>query len=136
MKMPLQEFGYYLYKGQVFFNKYDAFERALAAGDFAPAIEFRFHMPDQLGDCTVEPEPSLADLYRARALRLRDQYDYLILMYSGGADATQVLMTFLNNGIHLDEVCTFYPLRFAERLGGAPAPNDSLALLHEYRLAA
>jgi len=136
MKDVIREFGYYCYKGQVFFNKYDAFELALAARDFAPAIEFKFHLPDLLVDCTVEPEASLADLYRARAQQLREQYNYLLLMYSGGADATQVLMTFLNNGIRLDEVCTFHPLQFAKRLNGTPMPNDPLALLHEYRLAA
>lgn len=43
-------------------------------------------------------------LYRDRAQQLRDSYDYLILYYSGGADSHNVLMTFLNNGIKLDEI--------------------------------
>jgi hypothetical protein len=136
MRAAQWEFGYYLYQGRVFFNKFDIFEVALAQGDLAPAFEFKFHVPDLIADCTVEPETPLVDLYRARAAQLREQFDYLILMYSGGADATQVLMTFLNSGIHLDEVCTFYPLRFTERLSGTPARSNPLALLHEYRLAA
>jgi hypothetical protein len=43
-------------------------------------------------------------LYKQRAQQLRDKYDYLILNYSGGADSHNILMTFLNNGIALDEI--------------------------------
>lgn len=50
---------------------------------------------------------SLDELYRLRAQQLRDKYDYLILHYSGGSDSHNILMTFLNNNIRLDEVCTF-----------------------------
>ena len=47
---------------------------------------------------------SLESLYRERAQQLRDKYDYLILHYSGGSDSHNILMTFLNNNIKLDEV--------------------------------
>lgn len=47
---------------------------------------------------------SLDELYKQRALQLRDKYDYLILNYSGGADSHNILMTFLNNNIKLDEI--------------------------------
>ena len=46
----------------------------------------------------------ITELYRMRAQQLRDKYDYLILWFSGGADSTTVLESFVNNGIHLDEV--------------------------------
>jgi hypothetical protein len=49
----------------------------------------------------------LDTLYKVRAQQLRDKYDYLILHYSGGSDSHNILMTFLKNGIKLDEVCTF-----------------------------
>lgn len=48
---------------------------------------------------------SLNDLYLERALQLRQSYDYLILYFSGGADSHNVLRTFLDNNIILDEVC-------------------------------
>jgi hypothetical protein len=51
----------------------------------------------------------LNDLYRDRAQQLRDTYDYLILYYSGGADSHNILMTFINNNIHLDEICVKWP---------------------------
>src|SRR5262245_61293691 len=59
MKAALQEFGYYLHEGRAYFNKFDIFEAALAKGDWAPAIEFKFHVPDLIADCTIEPAPPL-----------------------------------------------------------------------------
>lgn len=47
---------------------------------------------------------NLDNLYKLRAEQLRDTYDYLILYYSGGADSHNILMTFLNNNIKLDEI--------------------------------
>ena len=56
---------------------------------------------DKLGTANLDK------LYAARAQQLRDKYDYLILHYSGGSDSHNILMTFINNGIKLDEICTF-----------------------------
>lgn len=46
----------------------------------------------------------LDTLYNQRAQQLRDKYDYLILNYSGGSDSHNILMSFLNNRIKLDEI--------------------------------
>lgn len=48
---------------------------------------------------------SLNYLYKQRALQLRNTYDYLILYFSGGADSYNVLRSFIDNDIPLDEVC-------------------------------
>lgn len=53
---------------------------------------------------------SLKELYRERAVQLRDSYDYLILYFSGGADSYNVLRTFIDNNISLDEVCVKWPM--------------------------
>ena len=58
-------------------------------------------------DWTVEPNESIADLYRQRAQQLRDKYDYIVLMFSGGADSTTVLRSFLDNDIKLDEAVSY-----------------------------
>lgn len=50
-----------------------------------------------------EPSIDLKELYRQRAQQIRDKYDYLVLFYSGGADSQNILDTFVNNDIHLDE---------------------------------
>lgn len=49
-------------------------------------------------------------LYKQRAQQLRDKYDYLILSFSGGADSTTILQSFIYNNIHLDEIICDWPL--------------------------
>jgi hypothetical protein len=61
-------------------------------------LEFGMH------DWTVEPNETLDQLYNKRAKDLRDKYDYLILSYSGGADSHNALMSFIRQGIHVDEI--------------------------------
>jgi hypothetical protein len=53
---------------------------------------------------------SLKKLYQQRAQQIRDSYDYLILYFSGGADSYNVLRSFIDNGIKLDEVCVKWPM--------------------------
>lgn len=55
-------------------------------------------------DWTQEPTESLAELYKQRAEQLRTQYDFIILVYSSGADSQNALDSFVNNDIKLDEV--------------------------------
>jgi hypothetical protein len=57
-------------------------------------------------DWTVEPEETLDQLYDQRARQLREQYDYLILSYSGGADSHNILESFRRQGLHIDEIIT------------------------------
>lgn len=56
---------------------------------------------------TIEPHKDLATLYRERAEQIRHSYDHVVLLYSGGADSANILDTFINNRIPLDEVLTF-----------------------------
>lgn len=65
---------------------------------------------------------NLDSLYRERAQQLRDSYDYLILNYSGGCDSYNILRTFLDNGIKLDQVMVCWP--FSAIKAGVYTPND------------
>lgn len=56
-----------------------------------------------------EPSVDLRMLYRLRAQQLREQYDWIRLEVSGGGDSTTALLSFVNNGIHIDEVVFRYP---------------------------
>lgn len=56
---------------------------------------------------TVEPPEPIDYYYLQRVKQLRDQYDYIVLLYSGGADSSTIFKTFLRNNIHLDEVMTY-----------------------------
>jgi hypothetical protein len=57
----------------------------------------------------------LDTLYRIRAQQLRDRYNYLVLAFSGGGDSYNVLRSFLDNNIHLDEIICDWPLAQTER---------------------
>jgi hypothetical protein len=73
--------------------------------------DVKFHFHDDLfsqQDWTIEPSESLEELYRQRAEQLRNQYDYLILGFSGGSDSTVIFDAFVKNNIHLDEVVMFH----------------------------
>ncbi len=52
----------------------------------------------------IEPVGSLQTHYINQAQRLRDNYDYLILCYSGGIDSTNILETYYYNNIKLDKI--------------------------------
>ena len=52
----------------------------------------------------IEPPETLQYYYKEQAQRIRDQYDYLILCYSGGYDSTNILETFHFNNIKLDKI--------------------------------
>jgi len=134
MRLP-DEWGHHRYAGEVWCNPFEALDRAIKRGDRAPDIEFVLPSVDRL-DWTVEPEESLSNLYRKRAQRLREEYDCLILMYSGGSDSHQALMAFLKAGIHLDEVRTCYPMQWVQKVSGTALRDDPLGLLYEYHYAA
>lgn len=59
---------------------------------------------------SLEPELGLDDYYKLRALQIREAYDYVIVLCSGGADSTNVAFTFLNNGIKIDEIIAAAPM--------------------------
>lgn len=54
----------------------------------------------------IEPSETLDELYDRRARELREQYDYIVLSYSGGADSHNALMSFYRQGLHVDEILT------------------------------
>jgi len=58
-------------------------------------------------DWTQEPNESLEQLYQKRAQQIREDYDHIVLMFSGGADSTNILDTFVDNGIKFEEILTF-----------------------------
>ena len=55
-------------------------------------------------DWSIEPETSLDDLYNRRARQLREQYDKVIISYSGGADSHNIIQSFVRQNLHIDEI--------------------------------
>jgi hypothetical protein len=95
---------------KVFYNKRDALIYASQQKLNLDNIRLSyFHNVWENFDRSKLGKTNLDELYKQRAQQLRDTYDYLILYYSGGADSHNVLMTFINNDIPLDEVCVKWP---------------------------
>jgi hypothetical protein len=97
--------GYYEVNGIKTLSKFEAYQ--FAGGD-PSQIQFRYNEDVMsMQDWTTEPTEDVYDLYTERARQLRHKYDYLVLLYSGGIDSHTILKTFLDNNIHLNEICTF-----------------------------
>ena len=107
MILSQNNFGYYKVGDEIFNSKNLAFEYSIIRGT-RPQFVYNEHIFDKY-DWKNEPEPNVAlkEFYRRRAQQLRDQYDYVILQYSGGPDSKNILDTFLTNDIKLDEIVNF-----------------------------
>lgn len=100
---------YWTCQGHVFHNKIHAL---IHASQINSDIEFRFndHVLDNL-DWSIEPPHPIDYYYDQRAKSIRDSYDYVVVMYSGGADSSTVLKSFLRQNLAVDEIAVYglYP---------------------------
>ena len=99
--------------------------------------EISYHFYDDVYrslDWSREPETTLDELYKTRALQIRDKYKYVALAFSGGSDSTNILDTFLKNNIQLDEVCVFCPIEAAEKFKSKfdPRATSAYNMMFEY----
>jgi len=99
------KFGFYRVGNYRTYSKIEAIEMHTRTGihphwDFNEA-EFSSY------DWTVEPTESLEELYAKRAQQLREDYDYIVIFFSGGADSGNIVNSFVNNGIAFDELATY-----------------------------
>lgn len=94
--------GHYRVGNKTFINKIEALVESSVVHQFPQWI---FHNETYSKfDWTKEPVQNLDQLYAQRARELRASYDHLVLHFSGGADSTNILETFIRHKIHLDEV--------------------------------
>lgn len=126
--------GYYQLDNQRYYSKVEALIAATQTNQF-PEWQFNRSVFDAVA-WTQEPETALCDLYRLRAQQLRDQYDYIRLELSGGADGNTVLYSFLLNGIHLDEVVFRYPKSGEKNVSADPFNTKPENTLSEWEYAA
>jgi len=99
-----KKLGYYICDGLEFDSKIRACVHAV---EHAKPVVWVFNNDEfNQHDWKKEPELSLDQLYDQRARQLREQYDYLILSYSGGADSHNILTAFQRQGLHIDEIIT------------------------------
>jgi hypothetical protein len=111
--------GYYIVGNKIFNHKIYALQEATRTGQ---KIKWNFN-EDVFGkiDWKQRINVPLRELYRMRAQQLRNRYKYIICAWSGGGDSTTMCEAFLENGIHLDEILTLWPLSLSE---GKYTPNS------------
>jgi hypothetical protein len=69
--------------------------------------EVKWHFNEKIFESynwSVEPELTLDQLYDRRTRQLREEYDYIIVSYSAGADSHNIIESFLRQGLHIDEL--------------------------------
>jgi hypothetical protein len=101
--------GYYIVGDKNFNFKFNALMHATKTQQ---DVRWEFNTPQfRALDWRTPLNVDIRTLYRQRAQQLRDNYDYLMLCFSGGSDSTTILKSFINNGIHLDEIICDWPLK-------------------------
>lgn len=122
--------GFWVSGDTIFTSKYQA---QLHSSKNNTAMHYNFFDNDWRSfDKTKIQQQPLDALYKQRALMLREKYDYLILYFSGGADSYNVLRTFIDNGIHLDEVCVKWATRTLDRTNPVYTPNTTDLSAYNY----
>ena len=99
------KFGYYRVGDYKTYSKVDAIELHTRSG-IHPHWNFNEELYSSY-NWTIEPTKNLQELYAARARQIRETYDHVVLMCSGGADSTNVLNSFVQNNIQFDEILTY-----------------------------
>ena len=104
-----KELGHYSVNGLKFYNKVSAL-KACSGGELPKWIfqdqQFSAHQ------WLEEPAEDLYEIYLQRAIQIRNQYDRVILMSSGGIDSTTMLRTFVDNDIPIEGVGTYGSFQF------------------------
>lgn len=115
--------GYYKVGEEKFVSKILA---AVKATELNLTMSWHFH-DDIFTNVKPTGQVDLKELYKQRALQLREKYDYLILNYSGGSDSWTVLNTFLENNIKLDHVFVKWPKSAMDKGFYTPNTQDRTA---------
>lgn len=94
--------GYFTVGDKKFRSKIQA---CIYANQTKQQVQWYFNN-DEFGkyDWSIEPELSLDELYNQRARSLREKYDYIALLYSAGSDSHNMFLSFVRQGLHVDEL--------------------------------
>jgi hypothetical protein len=92
--------GFYQVADQVYHNKLLAFSHAFSIGHF-PHWNFHDDFFSKI-PWNIEPVEDIETLYKQRAQQIRNDYDYIVVSYSGGIDSYTTAESFVKNGFKLD----------------------------------
>ena len=113
--------GFYVVKNKIFARRLAALKEASQSSTDI-SWNFNNEVFSKI-DWTKSTGINITELYRMRAQQLRDKYDYLIVAWSGGADSTTIVDSFLKNNILLDEIAIAWPVTQSH---GKYTPNASI----------
>lgn len=119
------DYGWYEVGNTRYYNKIQAIQEHQSN-----RLPIRWNFCDQIYDqyrWDLEPTQTLSELYAARAWDIRNRYDYLVLHFSGGTDSGNILETFINNGIHLDEVLIRGAISQTKKISGLVPASEQYA---------
>lgn len=83
---------------------------------------------------SAEPENDISYYYTFRCKQIRDEYQHVVLHYSGGADSNNILQHFYRAGIHIDQINVNVPLEYYNNHTQASASRDAKDLHNEWFL--
>ena len=113
MQLFNKKLGYYTCDGIDFYSKIQA---CLHSVKVNKPVKWVFN-DDVFSaiDWSAEPPETLDQLYDQRARQLREDYDYIILSYSGGADSHNIYESFRRQGLKIDEFLVNTMTKASER---------------------
>ena len=114
---PFLKNGYYTVGSTIYSSKLKALMAATATNQW-PQWTFNNDVFEKT-PWTIEPSEDIAILYQQRAVALREQYDYVVLLYSAGVDSQTVFDSFVASGKPVDEIIVFWAVEAAEKYAGA-----------------
>lgn len=118
------QWGVYHVGNSRYVSKLEAVMQSRQTGQ--PVVWQYMHNQFSKLDWTQEPTQSLWELYSDRARQLREQNSYIMLMYSGGADSTNVLDVFERNDIPIDEIRMGYAGEISDPASLKLEPNQEI----------
>ena len=98
--------GHYTVGEQWFYSNRDALEAGHRTGQ-----PVAWHYYDDVWSTAHSAghwrNQSLKELYYARARQIREQYDYVAVMFSGGWDSRNIIESFSAQGLRIDDIIVF-----------------------------
>lgn len=98
--------GHYTVGNSWFYSNRDALEAGHCTGE-PVAWHYYDDVWAQAHSAGHWRNQSLKELYYARARQIREQYDYVAVMFSGGWDSRNIIESFSAQGLRIDDIIVF-----------------------------
>jgi len=99
-------FGYYSVGDKIFYNNADAYVESRVSGH---TVKWDFYGEkfQQAHSQGLWRNLTLPQLYAQRARQLRQKYDHVTVLFSGGWDSRNILNAFEKEGLHIDAIVIY-----------------------------